>query len=284
LNGRTMRRPESGTSLFPSALRVAAPDLAARLALRERPAATAVGYQRWSELLFLHWKVDARAVQATLPPGLFVDTHQGEAYLGIVPFFMDRIRPAWLPPLPWISWFLELNVRTYVHDADGRPGVWFYSLDCNQPLAVAIARRWFHLPYFHARMSASRYDGAVQYQCERRAESAPVSRFAWRQGGESAPAEPGSLAFFLVERYLLFAADRAGRLHTGRVHHAPYRVHAPMVTELSTAPARQAGFELVGAPDSVLGAEAVNVAVYPLRQDVPLLTQRATKPSSELSS
>jgi hypothetical protein len=78
-----------------------------------------VGKQRWSELLFAHWKIDAPTVQATLPRGLFVDTFAGDAYIGVVPFFMQRVRPAWLPPLPWISWFLELNVRTYVHDENG---------------------------------------------------------------------------------------------------------------------------------------------------------------------
>ncbi len=310
-------RPSAPGAFAPSDQeRVIPPDLAGRLALRERPDTWAIGHQRWSDLLFLHWKVDARAVQATLPPGLFVDTFEGSAYLGIVPFFMERIRPAWLPPLPWISWFLELNVRTYVHDADGRPGVWFYSLDCNQPLAVSIARRWFHLPYFHARMSASGRGRTIRYRCERRAVDAPCARFTWTPRGDSAPAAPGSLAFFLVERYLLFSADRAGRLHRGRVHHTPYQVHTLKLTEFSTAPARQAGFELAGPPDSVLGGGAVDVAVFPLcpvkdrsscsdsvaglaqrgparegrdlfvaaSQPVPLLTPRATKPSSELSS
>jgi uncharacterized protein YqjF (DUF2071 family) len=244
---------------------VAAPDPAGRLALRERPAGAAVGYQRWSDLLFLHWEIDPAAVQATLPPGLFVDTFAGRAYLGVVPFFMQRIRPAWLPPLPGISWFLELNVRTYVHDAAGRPGVWFYSLDCNQPLAVAIARRWFHLPYFHARMSSTKRDGAIHYESRRRRSFQPSDRFTWKPGIESAPAAPGSLTFFLVERYLLFALDRAGRLHTGRVHHAPYRVQVPQLGDYSTGVARRAGFDLEGAPHSVLGAEPVDVAIYPLR-------------------
>jgi len=240
-----------------------------RCDLRRRPAGRAIGHQRWSDLLFLHWKIDPRAIQATLPEGLFVDTFAGDAYLGLVPFFMQRIRPAWLPPLPWISWFLELNVRTYVHDAAGRPGVWFYSLDCNQPLAVAIARRCFHLPYFHARMAASHRDGAVHYECRRRDDDAPGGRYTWTPGPDAGPAEPGSLAFFLVERYLLFAADGAGRLFTGRVHHAPYGLHTPEVAEFSTTPAHQAGFELHGEPASVLGARAVDVSIFPLRRINP---------------
>ena len=243
--------------------------MAQRCDLRQRPAALAIGRQRWSELLFLHWKIDARVIQATLPEGLFVDTFAGAAYLGIVPFFMERIRPAWLPPLPWISWFLELNVRTYVHDAEGRPGVWFYSLDCNQPVAVAIARSCFHLPYFHARMAASYRGGSVHYECRRHAEAAPSGRYTWTPGRNTTPAEPGSLAFFLIERYLLFAADGRGRLFAGRVHHAPYRLHTPEVAEFSTAPARQADFDLNGEPASVLGAQSVDVSIFPLRRIKP---------------
>ena len=98
-----MRRSEHVTSVAIDPAGVKSPDLASRLALRKSPASSAIGHQRWSELLFLHWKIDPRAIQATLPAGLFVDTFAGDAYLGLVPFFMQRIRPAWLPPLPWIS-------------------------------------------------------------------------------------------------------------------------------------------------------------------------------------
>lgn len=243
-----------------------APNMSQRLAVRERPAGMIVGRQRWNHLLFAHWKVDANEVRAGLPPGLFVDTFEGDAYLGVVPFFMQRIRPAWLPPVPWISWFLELNVRTYVHDENGVPGVWFHSLDCNQPLAVSIARRFFHLPYFHAAMSATRDGNAIQYSCRRRGESAPPSRYAWRPGSHAAPAEPGSLEFFLVERYVLFSSDGDGRLYQGRVHHAPYQIHTPEVTEFSAEPARQAGFDVAGDPVSLLGAMPVDVSIFPLRQ------------------
>ena len=241
------------------------PALTDRLAVCERPSSRPVGRQRWSDLLFAHWKMDVQTVQATLPPGLFADTFEGEAYVGIVPFFMQRVRPAWLPPLPWISWFMELNVRTYVHDADGQPGVWFYSLDCNQPVAVAIARRFFHLPYFHARMSAKRRDGAIHYHCQRRGETGEPWRYEWCPGAHAAPAEPGTLEFFLIERYLLFSSDREGQLHMGRVHHAPYRIHMPVVSALSTGPAQHGGFDLKGDPVSLLGAESVDVSIFPLK-------------------
>lgn len=240
------------------------PSIDQRLAARERPSSSMVGKQRWSELLFAHWKIDAPTVQATLPRGLFVDTFAGDAYIGVVPFFMQRVRPAWLPPLPWISWFLELNVRTYVHDENGNPGVWFYSLDCNQPIAVAIARHFFHLPYFHASMSAKRQAGVIRYQCQRQGEKGAPWCYEWTPGSQSTPAEPGSLEFFLIERYLLFSTNRKGHLMVGRVHHTPYRVHIPRVSEVSTGPAHLSGFDLKGAPLSLLAAESVDVSIFAL--------------------
>jgi uncharacterized protein len=241
------------------------PDLAGRLSLRQPPATRIVGRQRWTDLLFAHWRVDADLVQATLPQGLRVDTFGGHAYLGIVPFFMERVRPAWLPPLPWLSWFKELNVRTYVHDEQGRPGVWFYSLDCNQPIAVSLARNFFHLPYHHARMSAQRHEHLIRMSSQRNRGTDSPGHFAWTPGRVSRAAAPGSLEFFLVERYLLFTADRTGRLLAGRVHHPAYQINLPTVTELSTGPAQLAGFELSGDPVSVLGVNAVDVSIYSLQ-------------------
>ena len=245
---------------------VRSPQMAQRLATRETPDAAIVGQQRWNHLLFAHWKIEPALVQATLPPGLFVDSYEGAAYLGIVPFFMERIRPAWLPPLPWVSWFLELNVRTYVHDREGRPGVWFYSLDCNQPIAVAVARRFFHLPYFHARMNATREGDLFTYQSQRRGD-AIEAQYVWRAIGETREAQPGSLEFFLVERYLLFTTHRDGSLCSGRVHHQPYRLHAAELSACATHPAMLAGFELKGPPASVLCAPALDVSVYALEKN-----------------
>jgi hypothetical protein len=248
----------------PGPLAEGAPPLGRRGDHRLRSADRPVGRQRWNELCFAHWKIDPGAVQASLPRGLYVDTFAGAAYLGIVPFAMERVRPAWLPPLPWVSWFLELNVRTYVHDASGRPGVWFYSLDCNRALAVMIARRFFHLPYCHARMAVTRRDCTIQYECRRRVEAARPCRFAWSPGVKAAPVAPGSLEYFLLERYRLFAADPAGRLYSGRVYHAPYRVSEPRVSEFSVEPARLAGFRLDSEPVSVLAALPVDVSIFPL--------------------
>jgi uncharacterized protein YqjF (DUF2071 family) len=226
----------------------------------------AVGHQRWNHLLFAHWQVSAATIQATLPPGLFVDTHEGHADVGIVPFYMQRIRPAFLPALPWASWFLELNVRTYIHDQNGQPSVWFYSLDCNRRLAVEIARRGFHLPYHPARMTATQDSATHHYRCLRRGSPGPPAAFARTPGPESAQAEPGSLEFFLIERYVLFSATRGGELREGHVHQQPYRLNGPSAVELSVAPAARAAFGLTGPPDSLLGAAAVDGEIFPLRR------------------
>ena len=160
--------------------RMPVPTLEDRLAVRLRPQSW-VMEQTWTNLLFLHWRVPAEIVQSTLPEGLTVDTFDGVAWLGVVPFFMRRVHLRWLPSIPGgFSDFLELNVRTYVHDAAGRPGVWFYSLDCNQSIAVRTARKFFHLPYKHAHMSATRDDeGAIRYKAKRRGRD-ETADFAYR--------------------------------------------------------------------------------------------------------
>ncbi|QDT53765.1 hypothetical protein Pan44_17880 [Caulifigura coniformis] len=181
-------------------------------------------YQAWRELLFLHWRFPSHALQAILPPGLTLDTFDGQGWLGVVPFFMRNIRPRWSPVVPGISNFLELNLRTYVFDETGRPGVWFLSLDANRKLAVWWARRFFGLPYHHADMTAdwNRTTGHVRYSSQRRdAPPRLTCRYEYAAAGPAETAIPGTLEFFLIERYFLFALTPAG-LMTGQVHHSPY--------------------------------------------------------------
>ena len=241
--------------------------------------------QTWDHLLFLHWAWDAAAVQRTLPAGLTVDTFDGRAWVGLVPFFMRRVRPAGLWAVPGISDFLELNVRTYVHDARGRPGVWFYSLDCNQWLAVKIARTFFHLPYEHAEMAATvdAASGEVSYRARRKGlgagEAGRESRFRYRAVSRGVEAAVGTKEFYLAERYTLFAHDAGrGRLWAGRVAHAPYRLSAADVPEWDETMMRLAGFDPRGrAPDHVCAAETVDVEIFPLERvgvgerDVPAM-------------
>jgi uncharacterized protein YqjF (DUF2071 family) len=222
-------------------------------------------HMRWQRLLFLHWSWDAAEIQRTLPAGLFVDTFEGKAWLAIVPFFMRNVHPTGLPCIPWLSNFLELNVRTYVHDGAGLPGVWFYSLVCNQPLAVELARRCFHLNYVHARMKALvDPKGFCSYKA-RRFHSAEAT-FRYGSAGLAAAAEPGSLEFFLVERYALFSAGRKRQLYVGRVHHVPYQIGPALLEKWSFSPAMADGFSnRARPPDHTMVAEDVNVHAWRIR-------------------
>jgi len=176
---------------------------------------------------------------------------------------MRGIRPRFCPPVPGISDFLELNVRTYVHDEQGRPGVWFYSLDCDQPLAVWTARRLFHLPYQHARMQAPMTDGWIDYTCQRRGEPAQ-SRLRYQLSAETHTAAPGTLEFFLAERYLLFSPSPRG-IRCGQVHHVPYPLAEAKLDAWDAKPLLQAGFsDPQRPPDHVIGSPGVAVRVYPL--------------------
>lgn len=221
-------------------------------------------HQRWSDLLFLHWRWDPCDLRARLPPGLHLDTHEGTAWLGIVPFFMERIRPRFLPPLPWLSWFLELNVRTYVFDDSGMPGVWFFSLDCNQPVAVRAARTFFSLPYFDAAMRARRDAGGVLYECRRStAEQGSVFEYSLH---ELLPLpQPGSLEFWLVERYVLFASTGRGLYH-GRVEHTPYPLARAAVARFDALPLSWDGFAMPGRPpDHIAASRGVSVRIGSLK-------------------
>jgi len=232
---------------------------------RRRPEGRPVMYQNWSKLLFLHWRMDPAEIQATLPEGLTVDTFEGDAWLGLVPFFMKGIRPRGLPSVPGISNFLEMNVRTYVFDSAGRPGVWFYSLDANQSLAVAIAQRFFHLPYFRADMSAQQEKGVIHYSCQRRGEpSEAESNFVWRAGNSLPAPEQGSLEYFLVERYLLFShRERDGQLFCGRVHHSPYALLEALIEEYTDGATSLAGFNIGDRrPDHAVYSSNLDVDVF----------------------
>lgn len=244
------------------------PTLVQRLTERDRPAGRVSMRQQWAHLMFLHWQCDPGAIQRTLPPGLTVDVHDGRAWLGVVPFYMNRVRPAWLPAVPFISDFLELNLRTYVHDEQGRPGVWFYSLDCNRWLAVKVARAGFHLPYEHAAITAHEQGGAVDFRVRRHGQPAAGDwRYVYRTETPGREVAPGSLEFFLLERYRLFAFDaRRRRLWSGQVAHPPYRMQPVAVERWDATVLRLAGFDPGGrGPDHVCAAEPVDVDIYPLR-------------------
>jgi uncharacterized protein YqjF (DUF2071 family) len=210
--------------------------------------------QTWGELAFLHWRVEPAQLRPLVPDGLEVETFDGAAWLGVTPFRLSGFRVHGLPPLPGVSSFPELNVRTYVA-RDGRPGIWFFSLDAASRLAVEAARWLYRLPYFHARMTAARRHDHVHHDSSR---DGAVFSARYRGVGDFFHAEPGSLEWFLAERYCLYAADGGG-LFRADIHHPPWPLQAGEATiELNTmAPP---GVELPGAP----------VVHYAHRQDVVL--------------
>lgn len=162
--------------------------------------------------------MEARALRPLVPDGLRIQEFDGSAWIGVVPFRMTGVMRRYLPDLPWISAFPELNVRTYV-ERDGRPGVWFLSLDATNPLAVWAARRFFHLPYFRARMALVGNGDRIAYRSERGA-----SRFEgeYRPVSDAYLAAPATLEHWLTERYCLYARDREGSLWRNEVHHPPW--------------------------------------------------------------
>lgn len=181
----------------------------------------------WHDLLFAHAPVPTAALRALVPAALELDTFDGVAWLGVVPFRMTRVGPRWLPPLPGVSAFPELNVRTYVTHA-GRPGVWFFSLDAADPIAVRVARTFFHLPYYDAAMSCdpdplAAGDG-IAYRSTRIHRHAPPASLTVRYRPTAPPTRtrPGSLDHWLTERYCLYAIDRRSRLRRCDIAHEPW--------------------------------------------------------------
>lgn len=230
------------------------------LRARVRPTRRPVMRQRWDDLFFLHWEYAAEAIQSRLPAGLTVDTFEGKAYLGVVGFRMNAVRPLGLPALPWLSYFNELNVRTYVRDASGEPGVWFFSLDCDRAPAVVIARAGFGLPYEHAAMS---FGPGLAQSCRRRGEP-ETAHYAWSATTSPQIAVPGSLEFHLSERYSFFSV-RGGRLVRGQVHHSPYELSPADTTAWSDLPLRWDGFTVgARAPDFAHCCQGVAIEAFSL--------------------
>jgi uncharacterized protein YqjF (DUF2071 family) len=221
--------------------------------------------QDWHHLLFLHWALAPEQVRRLIPAGLELDLFEGRAYVGLVPFTMTGVRPVWAPAVPGLSSFHETNVRTYVHRAGRDPGVWFFSLDAANPVAVALARTFFHLPYYHARMHLTLEPDAIAYASVRRGSAVPNVTCAIRckPTGSAMPAQVGTLEHFLVERYLLDAAHR-GRLYRGQVHHSPYPLQTAEVAALDETLLAAAGIDRPTDMPLAHFARGVRVEVFPL--------------------
>lgn len=224
------------------------------------PAGPWVMQQAWHDLLFAHWALDPAALRPRVPPELELDLRDGQAWLAVTPFWMSRVRPRALPALPWLSRFAELNVRTYV-TYGGKPGVFFFSLDCARLLPVWAARIGYRLPYFHARMRV-KGTNPIHYRSRRqRLAGAPEFEAFYRPAGPAAPARAGTLEHFLTERYCLYTVS-AGRVYRANIHHAPWPLQPAQADIAKNTMAAAAGIELPAAPPHLLFSRALRVLVW----------------------
>lgn len=236
-----------------------------------RPNERPIGFQSWSNLTFLHWRLPPEVLRPLLPSSLELDLHEGSAWLGLVPFYMSGVRPSWAPAVPGISNFCETNLRTYVHLDGANPGVWFFSLDAAKKLAVWIARTKWCLNYFHARMQIERTTSGLRYQSQRYDGSAQVDVEVELEQPTSDLtagchfAQRDTFEFFLAERYLLYSTDRTGRLYRGQVHHSPYPLRPARLMRCHQTVTHANGIELSGSAEHVLFSPGVTVDIFPLR-------------------
>lgn len=222
-----------------------------------RPAGPNSGTQKWRELLFLHWRISYEQLRPLIPAELEIDTFNGQCFVALVPFRMCEICPPWLPKR-FAFHFLETNVRTYVH-YQGKPGVYFFSLDASSRLAVWAARLGWSLPYYYAKMQSATHTDHRTYQCTRGKINSCVK---FRTEGQLQVAPPNSMEHFLLERYILFV-KRSGVIYSGTVHHVPYSYQSAIVESIDDSLVKASGLELATSqPDLAHFSPGVDVEVF----------------------
>jgi uncharacterized protein len=246
-------------------------------------------YQNWGKLLFMHWPINPEILRPLIPSQLSIDTFAGQAWIGVVPFTMWGIRASFLPPIPGTSTFHELNVRTYVHH-DGVPGVWFFSLDAANSLAVWGARTFYSLPYFNATMSLNQEENLIDYSSVRsdgrtysqffaaeaagfpadfdssKSENFPQASLetSWKIGEPLPSSSPGEIEFFLTERYGLYSYRR-GQLYRSRIFHDPWPLRAASVDSCKSTMIESLGIARPAGEPLLHYAESIAVDIWPLQ-------------------
>ena len=219
--------------------------------------------QTWHDLLFAHWPIDPQQLRPLVPSQLLMDTYEGQCWIGVVPFWMSHIHARGLPPLPGLSQFPELNVRTYV-TLDGKPGVYFFSLDAANLPAVWAARTFYHLPYFYAEMSAESKEDWIIYHSRRFKQPGEFS-------GRYRPVKPiefrsrGSLEHWLTERYCLYTVFR-NKIYRAEIHHEPWPLQDAECEIDTNSVATAAGIAEFHDPPLLHFARKLEVLIWPLRQ------------------
>lgn len=220
--------------------------------------------QNWHDLLFAHWPIPPEAMQRIVPPELPLDTFGGSAWVGVVPFWMSGVRRRELPALPGLSRFPELNVRTYV-TLNGKPGVYFFSLDADNAPAVWAARKFFHLPYFRASMKSEEIAGTIHYQSRRQENPAAEFRGRYRPVAQVQLSTPGTLANWLTERYCLYTTYN-GTVYSSEIHHPQWPLQgAEAEIEVNTM-AEASGITLPSSSPVLHFARKLEVIIWPLKK------------------
>lgn len=210
-----------------------------------RPAGPWIMAQTWHNLLFAHWPVAPDDLRPHLPPGLTLDTFDGHAWIGLILFRLSGIRLRGCPPMPLMSAFPEINVRTYIRD-EGRPAIMFLSLDADNLLGIELAKRWYHLPYLQAQMTFTEAGDQVHFTSHRTTPTAPFATFSGSYGptGPVAYSTPASLAHWFTERYRLYSTDRQGGLHRADIYHDPWPLQPAAATFAANTMALSHGITL----------------------------------------
>ncbi len=218
----------------------------------------------WEDLLFAHWRVPVDLLRALLPKGLELDLYRGEAWLSVVPFRMSHVHGRFLPSLPGLSGFPETNVRTYVTRKGAMPGVYFFSLDAANFVAVRAARRFFHLPYFDAEMSVRGEEDGFRYSTRRTHAGAAAGELSvsYAPVGPIYRSTQGTVEDWLTARYCLYAADAEGGIHRCDIHHQPWRLQAARADIRVNTLGEWLGFPLDGETPLLQFAKKTVVAAW----------------------
>ncbi len=236
---------------------------------RETPLPTGpwVMTQIWHELLFAHWPIAPDVLRPLIPEVLDIDTFEHDAWIGVVPFHMSNVHPRGFPSIYGLSQFPELNVRTYVIK-NGQAGVYFFSLDAGNPIAVAIARSVFHLPYFNATMNSKRVGDTIHYRSHRTHRGAPTADYvvSYRPIAPVVYSKPSLLEHWLTERYNLYTVVNQTHLYRGGIHHPQWPLQ---VAELETTRDTMALSHGISLPDTtplLHYSEHQEVLIWPLQR------------------
>jgi len=222
--------------------------------------------QVWHDLLFAHWPLPIEKIQSLVPAQLTLDTFDGHCWVGVIPFHMSGIRGRTLPALPGLSRFPELNVRTYV-TYGSKPGVYFFSLDAANLAAVWAARRFYHLPYFHAAMSSQELAGQIHYYSRRLHDAAEFCG-RYRPINQVRLREKGSLEQWLTERYCLYTTH-SDQVFRGEIHHQPWPLQDAEAEFETNTVAAAAGIPLPSNTPLLHFARKLEVLIWPLRRAEP---------------